>query len=174
MPAIVIFPVLGSSAAAHVRPDADPHDGPVLDLRAWQSQFDARRWAEVLKTSIDEEALAERIRQATLRGRPLGSKSFVHFLEESSGRRMQPRPPGRPRLVPRPRRTVPLWGSLASCVPVGNRHTRRLPIAAQDTILPHRIRTLPHGHSTRSTKKCNGAFGPVRTGADDAGNRHLN
>jgi len=30
-----------------------------------------------------------------------------------------------------------LWGSVASCVPVGNRHARRLPIAAQDAILPH-------------------------------------
>ncbi|MGD0666767.1 MAG: TolC family protein [Bryobacteraceae bacterium] len=31
-----------------------------------------------------------------------------------------------------------LWGSLASCVPIGNRHARRLPIAAQDAILPHK------------------------------------
>jgi len=30
-----------------------------------------------------------------------------------------------------------LWGGLTSCVPVGNRHARRLPIAAQDAILPH-------------------------------------
>ena len=29
---------------------------------------------------------------------------------------------------------------MASCVPVGNRHARRLPIAAQDAILPHRKR----------------------------------
>jgi hypothetical protein len=34
-------------------------------------------------------------------------------------------------------RSTLLWGSLASCVPVGNRHARRLPIAAQDAILPH-------------------------------------
>jgi hypothetical protein len=37
---------------------------------------------------------------------------------------------------------------LASCVPVANRHARRLPIAAQDAILPHRNRTFPHGRST--------------------------
>jgi putative transposase len=91
-----------SSAAEHTRPSparpaADSRARPVLDLRAWESQYDARRWAEVLRTSIGEEALAERIRQATLRGRPLGSKSFVHALEQSSGRRLQPRPPGRPR-----------------------------------------------------------------------------
>ncbi len=95
-----------SSASQHCRPDlarldlarpaADSRARPVLDLQAWESQYDASRWIEVLRTSIDEEALAERIRQATLRGRPLGSKSFIHFLEESSGRRLQPRPPGRP------------------------------------------------------------------------------
>jgi hypothetical protein len=32
-----------------------------------------------------------------------------------------------------------LWGSLASCVPIANRHARRLSIAAQDAILPHGI-----------------------------------
>jgi putative transposase len=90
-----------SSASQHTRPsarpNADSHARPVLDLRAWESHYDARRWTEVLRTSIGEESLAERIREATLRGRPLGSKSFVHSLEESSGRRLQPRPPGRPR-----------------------------------------------------------------------------
>ena len=29
------------------------------------------------------------------------------------------------------------WGSLVSCVPIANRHARRLAIAAQDVILPH-------------------------------------
>jgi len=33
-------------------------------------------------------------------------------------------------------------------VPVGNRHGRRLAIAAQDVILPHRTRTFPVGHTT--------------------------
>jgi len=51
--------------------------------------------------------------------------------------------------VRRPHGTVFLWGSLASCVPVANRHARRLPTAAQDAILPHRNRTFPHGHSAR-------------------------
>lgn len=31
-----------------------------------------------------------------------------------------------------------LWGSLVSCVPIANRHARRLSIVAQDTILPHK------------------------------------
>ena len=85
-----------SSAAAHTQPAADDDARLMLDLRAWQARYDARRWAEVLRTSIVDEASLERIREATLRGRPLGSKSFVVSLEESSGRRLQPRPPGRP------------------------------------------------------------------------------
>jgi len=31
----------------------------------------------------------------------------------------------------------PATSSLASCVPIGNRHARRLTIVAQDSILPH-------------------------------------
>src|ERR1017187_5290646 len=38
--------------------------------------------------------------------------------------------------VPVKEHLIQLWGSLLSCVPIGNRHTRRLPIAAQDSILP--------------------------------------
>jgi hypothetical protein len=30
-----------------------------------------------------------------------------------------------------------LWGGLSGCVPIGNRHARRWPIAAQDAILPY-------------------------------------
>jgi len=48
-----------------------------------------------------------------------------------------------------PREDVPLWGSLASCVPVANRHARRLPVAAQDAILPHMNRTFPPGRRPR-------------------------
>jgi len=52
----------------------------------------------------------------------------------------------------RPCEVVLLWGNLVSCVPVGNRHARRFPIAAQDAILPHRNRDFPHGLSTGSRK----------------------
>jgi hypothetical protein len=31
-----------------------------------------------------------------------------------------------------------LWGSLASCVPIANRHAQGLSIPAQDGILPHK------------------------------------
>src|ERR1019366_4898304 len=52
--------------------------------------------------------------------------------------------------------------SLASCVPVGNRHARRLPIAAQDAILPHRNRTFLSGRSTTPD------FSPMFGGIDVA------
>src|ERR1035438_6619004 len=55
-------------------------------------------------------------------------------------------------LVTRPLEDILLWGSLASCVPVGNRHARRLPIAAQDAILPHRNRTFLSGRSTSARR----------------------
>ena len=35
-----------------------------------------------------------------------------------------------------------MWGSLASCVAVGNRHVGRLPIGPQVINLPHRLKQL--------------------------------
>jgi hypothetical protein len=44
-----------------------------------------------------------------------------------------------------PHGDVHLWGSLASYAPIGDRYMRRLPIAAQDTILPDANSTSPRG-----------------------------
>jgi putative transposase len=85
-----------SSAAAHMGLAAEP----MLDLRSWQAEYDAVRWAEALRTSVEEECIAERVREATLRGRPLGPEAFVQSLERITGRRLQPNPPGRPRREP--------------------------------------------------------------------------
>ena len=41
--------------------------------------------------------LEERIREATRRGRPLGSDAFVEQVGRMVGRDMRARPPGRPR-----------------------------------------------------------------------------
>ena len=82
-----------SSAAAHTGLATEP----MLDLRCWQAEYDAGRWAATLRTSVEEECLAERIRRATLRGRPMGGEAFVQSLERSTGRRLHPSPPGRPR-----------------------------------------------------------------------------
>jgi hypothetical protein len=49
---------------------------------------------------VEEECLGERVRQATLRGRPLGGEAFVQWLERTTGRRLHPYPPGRRRERP--------------------------------------------------------------------------
>jgi hypothetical protein len=51
----------------------------------------------VLLSSVAEEAMAQRIREATRGGWPLGSEAFVHELEQLAGRRLHPLPPGRPK-----------------------------------------------------------------------------
>jgi putative transposase len=82
-----------SSAAAHMGLTAEP----MLDLRLWRAEYDANRWAEALRTSVEDECVAERIRQATLRGRPMGGEAFVQSLETATGRRLHLNRPGRPR-----------------------------------------------------------------------------
>jgi hypothetical protein len=54
-------------------------------------------WKKVLETSVGEEAFAQRIQEASLRGRPLGSETFVETLESLSDRRLRPLPVGRPK-----------------------------------------------------------------------------
>jgi len=83
-----------STAAAHCREDA--LEGR-LDLEEWRRQFDGARWREALRIGVQEEAMAERIREATRRGCPLGSEAFVERIGRTLGRDLLPRPPGRPR-----------------------------------------------------------------------------
>src|SRR4051812_13923625 len=82
-----------SSAAAHV---ASRDTTQLLDLGPWQVEYGPARWSEVLRVGADEEALGERLHQATQRGRPLGEEEFRRELEAKSGRRLTPRTPGRP------------------------------------------------------------------------------
>ena len=93
-----------SSAAAHceqetatgsVPPPADPPF--LLDLAAWARRLPpGGTWRDSLLSPSDE-ALAEKLRLWTHRGRPLGSESFVSKLERLVGRRLRPLPVGRPR-----------------------------------------------------------------------------
>jgi putative transposase len=84
-----------SSAAAHCGLDAA--DPLVQRCAAWETELGWRRWREVLLSSVAEEQMAQRIREATRCGWPLGSESFVKHLEQSAGRRLHPLPPGRPK-----------------------------------------------------------------------------
>src|SRR5439155_1006076 len=57
----------------------------------------AERRRVVLRTTVGEEAQAERIREATRTGRPMGEPIFVHDLERRLLRRLTPGKVGRPR-----------------------------------------------------------------------------
>lgn len=82
-----------STASAHCR--MDTLNGR-LDLEEWRRYYSGERWREVLRTGVEEEALAERIREATRRGSPLGSEPFIERVSRTLGRDLHPRPRGRP------------------------------------------------------------------------------
>jgi putative transposase len=73
--------------------------GGLVDLSVWRERYDWPRWAEALRTSIDEEAFGRRLQEASRKGRPMGGDEFVDELEERSGRRLRAQPVGRPRRV---------------------------------------------------------------------------
>ncbi len=81
-----------SSARAHCKgTDGAGH----LDMAPWSRQYTATRWREALRSTVKQEILARRIREATSTGFPLGEPGFVERLEESLGLRIEKRRPGR-------------------------------------------------------------------------------
>ena len=82
-----------SSAAAH---GGEADKTGLLDLDAWNDLLAGADWREVLTEPLDEADVA-RFRQATGRGRPVGSDRFLAKLERALGRRLRPLPVGRPR-----------------------------------------------------------------------------
>jgi len=84
-----------SSAGVHCGVRCD--DPLVASFDAWQAEYGLWRWREVLLSNIDEEAMAQRIRESTRCGWPLGSESFIRDLEQRAQRRLHPLPPGRPK-----------------------------------------------------------------------------
>jgi putative transposase len=82
-----------STAAAHCRED---ELGGLLELDEWRRNYTGERWQEVLRIGVEDEAVEERIREATRRGCPLGSAAFVERVGRTLGRDLRPRPPGRP------------------------------------------------------------------------------
>ena len=69
----------------------------MVNLDDWRRQYTGERWREVLRTSVSEEALMERLREASVRGRPLGSEDFLGAMERKAARRLRPLPVGRPK-----------------------------------------------------------------------------
>ena len=84
-----------SSAQAHVE-EKDPLG--LIDFSLWRQVRGRDDWAASLSRSPDADA-TRRLREATQRGVPLGSDGFVGALEQSTGRCLTLRGPGRP---PRP------------------------------------------------------------------------
>ena len=83
-----------SSAKAHTSGEDRTR---MVNLDDWRRQYTGERWREVLRTSVSEEALMERLREASVRGRPLGSEDFLEAMERKAGRRLRPLPVGRPK-----------------------------------------------------------------------------
>jgi putative transposase len=81
-----------SSAQAHL---AGRDASGWLDLSEWSKAYGPERWRRVLRTTVQEEAELERIREATRTGRPLGENEFVQALEERLRRSLVPGRPGR-------------------------------------------------------------------------------
>jgi putative transposase len=82
-----------SSAAAHAS-GGDQFN--LLDFSTWASEYDGSRWREALRTSVQDEAWQRRLEEATLRGRPLGTETFVTRLEACLSRPLHRKRPGRP------------------------------------------------------------------------------
>ncbi|HEV2688208.1 MAG TPA: transposase [Bryobacteraceae bacterium] len=82
-----------SSARAHVTDGSDP----LLDTAHWREFYSQQRWRETLRIDVEEEALQERIRLATMTGRPFGSAEFANELEANAKRKLLPRRVGRPK-----------------------------------------------------------------------------
>ena len=85
-----------SSAAAHCGSESR-HSR--LDLTEWAQRYNGPHWREALGTSLAEAGMAERIREATRRGSPLGDERFVTRLGQELGRDLRVKPPGRPAKV---------------------------------------------------------------------------
>jgi len=83
-----------SSALAHV--NQDPDAAGLLDTRWWRDFARGLDWEGQLVEGLDT-AETNRIRLATSRGRPLASDALLAKLEHKLGRRLQPRPVGRPK-----------------------------------------------------------------------------
>jgi putative transposase len=91
-----------ADACAYAWSSARAHTGGAagsLEMRAWAAQYTPDRWREVLRSSIAEEALRQRIREATRTGRPCGDAEFTRRLESTLQRSLERKKPGRMRPV---------------------------------------------------------------------------
>jgi putative transposase len=83
-----------SSARVHSLGD-DPRER--LEIGPWQNEFTTEHWRQALHSSLGEAELSQRLREATSKGRPLGSEDFIDRASAILGRELRPRTPGRPK-----------------------------------------------------------------------------
>ncbi len=80
-----------SSAAAHCGLGQSPLS---LETKLWKERFAPAAWREALERGLADAAFAQRLREATRRGRPLGSAVFIHETEHALGRILRPQKRG--------------------------------------------------------------------------------
>ena len=83
-----------SSARAHI---TGRDQTAFVDMHYWRECYTGRRWREALRSGLDDEAIQERLRQATRTGRPFGSVEFLEHVESATRRELRARRAGRPK-----------------------------------------------------------------------------
>ena len=82
-----------SSAAAHV----GMASAGLLNLVNWRAEHTPESWRLRLEIGLRDAALVDRIREATVRGWPLGNDEFLNRLESQLDVPVRPSPGGRPK-----------------------------------------------------------------------------
>jgi len=80
-----------SSARAHIT-DCDPTG--LLDMEFWKKRFKSKEWKVYLEQTADDEAIAEKIRYATMKGLFFGSEATAIRLEWELGVQLRERKRG--------------------------------------------------------------------------------
>jgi putative transposase len=83
-----------SSARAHT---AHQGNSRILNLPKWRAAMPPSTWKNILAQDLPQ-AEAQRIRDKTKLGRPLGNAQFVKDTEKTLGRVLRPKPAGRPKV----------------------------------------------------------------------------
>jgi hypothetical protein len=76
---------------------SDRDGSEFLDLAPWRRSYSPEQGRDVFESGMSEEAQLERIREATRRGRPLGTADLIQSVALQLGRALDRRKAGRPR-----------------------------------------------------------------------------
>ena len=66
-------------------------------MKRWRFEYTPERWQKVLTSSVDDDADVERLRLATLCGRPFCAPEMLAEIEEIVDRSLVPKAGGRPK-----------------------------------------------------------------------------